>query len=343
MARRAARPAAAQSEPSLGVYSGSLESIEADTMGAWQPTEAPEAERVRPRRTAPTNSSSPSRRRPPRATGGAGALSQSGLATAPTNEGAARQPREAEHGIVGLAPGKPAARDFSAENAKHARGRPTSAPVFRTVRDLVDRSNTLQQDDAIRKTVAASKKQRPSSAHPRSEGRGRVGMEGLIEQSSAPTLGSASLTGRSLGRTELGHLERGAHLSPSKPRPRSVVVVLERHPTAGYGLDLRVGTLASGEFTLSGSRLLVARVRAGTPAAAAGLQPLDEIVGAAMLAEGREVEVEIGPTLPDAGLTELRSACARPRRMRWSLSRLPAPKLAPVQQADSPESAPPSE
>ena len=47
---RGATGSAAQSEPSLGVYSGSLESIEADTMGAWQPTEAPEAERVRPRR-----------------------------------------------------------------------------------------------------------------------------------------------------------------------------------------------------------------------------------------------------------------------------------------------------
>jgi hypothetical protein len=251
-----------------------------------------------------------------------------------------------DRGILGLQPGQPAARDFSAETAAHLTpgARPSSAPVFRAVKNLADRSDGSPQptsvEDAISKTVQAARSQ-PNfrgggdSAAAAAASRRKPG--GLREMRSSPNLlggspGEAALTGKRLGGAELDKLERGAHLSPPRSRRNveAVVVVLERDPALGYGLDLRVGgaddkesSAGSGGYTLSGKRLLVARVRQGTPAATADLEPGDEIVGAAVVSGGgREMRpLEVGPAYAEAGLSTIRQACAQAHRMRWTVHR----------------------
>ena len=343
--------------------------------------------RHKPRRTAPTSTASPSVKRPPasrqRPASATAAPSRSGLQSAGggTARGAVQLPQRGspDHGILGLQPGQPQARDFATDNAQHALGRPTSAPVFRTAQDLADRSSpqlnsrprvvgggsftapvssspmsgwngsgvspshglgsrsppsAQAMDQAIFKTVQTERTQRrgESQSQLRSFALHRVG-----DSRSAPDLdlgaGGAALTGRQLRTGELEALEHGAHLSPSRARPciaaDEIVVVLDRDPAMGYGLDLRVGMLEPGlidgnHARTSGARLLVAKVRTGTPASAADLQPGDEVVGAAVVsAGGRELRpLEVGAAFADAGLSVIRQACGQAHRMRWTVHRL---------------------
>ena len=275
------------------------------------------AARHRPRRTAPTSSSSPSVRRPPKApwrpaSAGAG-LSRAGLAPAAATSGRAVElpQTSSERGILGLQPAEPELLSRSTA------ARPSSAPLVRAAKDR----DPL--DEAIAKTVQATRSQ-PKT-------------RGLRAARSSPNIGSpaagrapalAALTGRKLEHSELGKLERGEHVAPPPARRNveTVVVVLDRDPAGGYGLDLRVGELSAKSddgVTLAGKRLLVARVRPGTPAATADLWPEDEIVGAAVVsAGGCEMRpLELGPTFADSGLQTIRQACTQAQRMWWTVHR----------------------